>query len=228
MVSHYASISSVYLLARKSRVKNIIILWTFTVSVQIAIGTFNAHTFVIFPRTVDVFIYFPCFEADLYAANFTIHFQRMFWQNPLSRSHMMLVQRLHPHSIVPTRGSAGAAGLDLHAVDEQVYIPIGGSRLVSTGIAVAIPFGFYGRLASRSGLAVRSGIEVGAGVIDSDYRGEIKVLLRNLDPVSAYKVFRGDRIAQLIVTSIGMDDFTVVTELPASARDAGGFGSTGV
>ena len=87
-------------------------------------------------------------------------------------SERLNFKRLHPEARLPTRGSAGAAGLDLCAV-ERLTIESGGRAAVRTGLAVAIPRGFYGRVAPRSGLAVRHGLDVLAGVIDSDYRGEI-------------------------------------------------------
>lgn len=101
-----------------------------------------------------------------------------------------------------------------------------GSYLVSTGISVAIPHDCYGRVASRSGLAMK-GIEVGAGVIDSDYRGEVKVLLRNLGGFP-FEVKHGDRIAQLIIENIITPDVTEVKDLDQTVRGSGGFGSTGV
>src|ERR1044071_7605215 len=90
----------------------------------------------------------------------------------------LLFKRLHPEARLPSRGSASAAGLDLCAV-ERVTIEPGGRAAVRTGVAVAIPVGFYGRVAPRSGLAVRHGIDVLAGVIDADYRGELCCVLYN-------------------------------------------------
>ena len=90
----------------------------------------------------------------------------------------MKVRRLHRDVHLPTRGSAGAVGYDLYAV-EDVSIPRGDRALIGTGVAIVLPVGTYGRVSPRSGLAVRSGIQVGAGVIDPDYTGEVKVLLFN-------------------------------------------------
>tara|TARA_B100000401_G_C52692471_1_gene665174 strand:- start:659 stop:1015 length:357 start_codon:yes stop_codon:yes gene_type:complete len=115
-------------------------------------------------------------------------------------------------------------------------------RLVSTGICIEIPEGYYGRIAPRSGLAVKKGLDVMAGVIDSGYRGEIKVLLVNLNPPSpkknAYESFFGsfgkidikqeDRIAQIIIEKCYSPKWTEVEELSNSERDEGGFGSSGV
>jgi dUTP pyrophosphatase len=156
------------------------------------------------------------------------------------------VKRLTETAVLPKRGSSQAAGYDLYAdqagtVPECQYleqfagrdcnnngiIKRTGSYLVSTGIAVKIPIGYYGRVASRSGLAVKNGLEVGAGVIDSDYRGEVKVLLRNLGS-QPFEFKSGDRIAQLIIEKIETPDVEEVTDLDVTDRGAGGFGSTGV
>ncbi len=135
----------------------------------------------------------------------------------------------------PKRGSARAAGYDLFAAEEASIpgcrsSPDGrvtvGSALVPTGIAVAIPPGLYGRIAPRSGLAVRHGIDVGAGVIDGDYRDEIRLLLFNFSP-EAYHILPGDRVAQIVFERIAEPDVVVVEELDGASR-GGGFGSTGL
>ncbi|MEQ8740267.1 MAG: dUTP diphosphatase, partial [Hoeflea sp.] len=118
-----------------------------------------------------------------------------------------------------------AAGLDLYA-DESRPILAGRSQIISTGISVMIPEGHYGRVAPRSGLAAKHEIDVLAGVIDSDYRGEIKVILHNL----GYKTFpvqRGERIAQLILEKISIPEVVEVENLDITERGDGGFGSTG-
>lgn len=102
-------------------------------------------------------------------------------------------KKLTETAIIPTRGSAMAAGLDLYA-DEDFDIPQGGRAAIRTGIAVAIPNYHYGRMAPRSGLAMNFGLDVGAGVVDSDYRGELRVILFNFGD-SAYHVTKGDRVA---------------------------------
>ena len=89
------------------------------------------------------------------------------------------VKKLSPNALLPVLGSANAAGYDLHSLESKV-VPARGQGLIGTGIAFAIPVGNYGRIAPRSGLAVKNSIHVGAGVVDSDYRGEVKVLLFNL------------------------------------------------
>ena len=134
-------------------------------------------------------------------------------------------KRLHPDARLPTRGSAGAAGLDLCAV-ERVTIEPGGRAAVRTGLAVAIPRGFYGRVAPRSGLAVRHGIDVLAGVIDSDYRGEILCALVNHGR-EPFEVEPGARVAQLVVEAVAILEPAWAEDLEETARGAGGFGSTG-
>lgn len=135
-------------------------------------------------------------------------------------------QKLHDAAQLPTRGSAQAAGLDLFSV-EDVVLPPGGSRPVRTGLATAIPPGYYGRVAPRSGLAVKHAIDVLAGVIDSDYRGEIICILINhsAQPVT---LAAGTRIAQLVVEAISTPAPVLVDSLDDTARGAGGFGSTGI
>lgn len=137
---------------------------------------------------------------------------------------MMMVRLLHPLAKEPKRGSEGAAGYDLYSIEEKT-IASKDRGLVDLGISLAIPAGFYGRVASRSGLSVRHGIEVGAGVIDSDYRGPVKVMLHNHGP-DDYTIGIGERIAQLIITPVAFPGF--IYETPdKTSRGAGGFGSTG-
>jgi dUTP pyrophosphatase len=144
-----------------------------------------------------------------------------------SERTLMKVKLLHPAAKAPTRGSSQAAGLDLCAV-EQLFIWPGERKVVSTGLSIEIPPGFYGQIAPRSGLAVKSGIMTMAGVIDSDYRGEIKVVLYNADETTKFEVSPGDRIAQLILLATPAFPIEVVTELSDTVRADGGFGSTGV
>uniref|UniRef100_A0A1I7UC26 dUTP diphosphatase n=1 Tax=Caenorhabditis tropicalis TaxID=1561998 RepID=A0A1I7UC26_9PELO len=125
----------------------------------------------------------------------------------------------------PTYGSAAAAGADLYS-SEDVVVPAKGKTCVSTGLQLELPGGHYGRVAPRSGLAAKHFIDVGAGVIDSDYRGEVKVLLFNFSDVD-FEVKKGDRIAQLICERIGNPEYEQVTTLDTTERGAGGFGSTG-
>ena len=142
-------------------------------------------------------------------------------------SMVLEVQRLNPLAKLPYRGSELAAGYDLHATTNHVIKP-GERVLVSTGIAVKFRLvGRYARIAPRSGLSVKHGIHVGAGVIDSDYRGEIKVLLYNLDTKNDFEVQVGDRIAQMIIEHCDTPEIKDVSKLDDTVRGSGGFGSTG-
>lgn len=128
----------------------------------------------------------------------------------------LLVKKLTESAQAPTRGSAFAAGYDLYSAKETV-IPAKGKALVDTGLAIAVPEGTYGRVAPRSGLASKHFIDTGAGVIDADYRGEVKVLLFNFSDVD-FTVKVGDRIAQLVLERIYTPDVMVVEELEESTR----------
>jgi len=141
----------------------------------------------------------------------------------------MKVKLIHPLAKVPTRGSQHSAGLDLCSV-EQLFIWPGERKMISTGICIEIPPGYYGHIAPRSGIAVKYGMMTMAGVIDADYRGEIKVVLYNANKgdVDKFEVSPGDRIAQLILLAVAGFPIEVVTELSDTARSEGGFGSTGV
>ena len=135
------------------------------------------------------------------------------------------VQLLSPSAVVPTRGTPGSAGYDLYSIADAV-IPSRGRVLVPTGIKIAVPDGYYGRIAPRSGLALKQGIETGAGVVDSDYRGEISVLLLNHSDVDV-SISSGSRIAQIILTKIITPDVVVCDSLDSTSRGENGFGSTG-
>ena len=138
---------------------------------------------------------------------------------------MLRICKLSRNAITPTRGSEEAAGLDLYSAVTAEIAP-NQKALVSTDIAIECPLGTYGRIAPRSGLAVNYSIDVGAGVIDSDYRGDVKVLLFNLGN-SPFKIQKGDRIAQLIIERILIPDIEIVDVLCASQRGQNGFGSSG-
>jgi len=130
---------------------------------------------------------------------------------------------------LPASASAGAAGLDLRAaVDGEVVLAPGARLLVPTGLALEIPAGWEGQVRPRSGLALRHGITLpnAPGTIDSDYRGELAVILANqgTEPVT---IRRGDRIAQLVVAPVATVEWVESEELSASAREGGGFGSSG-
>jgi dUTP pyrophosphatase len=137
-------------------------------------------------------------------------------------------KRLSDAATIPTRAHEGDAGLDLYAA-ESARIGPGERASVGTGIAVAIPAGHAGLVVPRSGLAVRHGISVvnAPGLIDSGYRGELRVLLLNTDAGDAFDVSPGDRIAQLVITPVASPDLIEVEELDETVRGAGGFGSSG-
>ncbi|SMR54667.1 unnamed protein product [Zymoseptoria tritici ST99CH_1A5] len=135
------------------------------------------------------------------------------------------VKLLAPTAKAPTRGSQHAAGYDLYA-SRPATIPARGKALVELDISIAVPAGTYGRVAPRSGLASKHGIDTGAGVIDADYRGPVKVLLFNFGE-KEFEINEGDRVAQLIVERIYTPEVVVVEELEETVRGAGGFGSTG-
>lgn len=139
----------------------------------------------------------------------------------------MNVTKIHPNAKTPERKTAGSAGYDLTTV-EDVVLPAHRSVLISTGVKIELPKQTYGQIAPRSGLSVK-GIDVGAGIIDEDYRGEIKVLLRNHSD-DDIELPCESRIAQLLVLPVCYPDFTLVDPeaLESTERGAGGFGSTGV
>ena len=139
---------------------------------------------------------------------------------------MLRVKILTESSKLPSRGSAFAAGYDLYA-NESVVVKTKNRVVVSTGIAIAVPAGTYGRVAPRSGLAVKHGIDIGAGVIDADYTGEVKIVIFNHGN-DDYTINAGDRIAQLIIEKICTPDILKVDELQRTVRNASGWGSTGV
>lgn len=138
----------------------------------------------------------------------------------------MNVRLLCKEAILPVRSSEGAAGYDLAALSGG-RIPPMGRLLAETGISVDLPPGVYGRIAPRSGLALKYGIHVAAGVIDRDFRGELRVLLCNFGS-DEFVFNRGDRIAQLILEKIATPIVIPVDELDCTSRGSGGFGSTGV
>jgi dUTP pyrophosphatase len=139
------------------------------------------------------------------------------------------VRRLRPEAVLPVRAHEDDAGYDLHAAEAATIAP-GERAMIATGIAVELPPRHAGLVVPRSGLAARHGISVvnAPGLIDSGYRGEVKVLLLNTDREQAFEVRPGDRIAQLVVTPIATPDVVEAAELAESNRGSGGFGSTGV
>ncbi|CAH6787952.1 deoxyuridine 5'-triphosphate nucleotidohydrolase, mitochondrial [Phodopus roborovskii] len=133
--------------------------------------------------------------------------------------------RLSEHATAPTRGSARAAGYDLYSAYDYTIPPME-KTIVKTDIQIAVPSGCYGRVAPRSGLAVKHFIDVGAGVIDEDYRGNVGVVLFNFGK-EKFEVKKGDRIAQLICEQIFYPELEEVKTLDDTERGSGGFGSTG-
>lgn len=136
------------------------------------------------------------------------------------------VKKIVDNAILPKRGSAAAAGYDLSSCVDAT-VPARGKAMVRTGLSIKVPSGTYGRVAPRSGLTWKNSIDVGAGVIDEDYRGEVNVILFNHSDVD-FQIKAGDRIAQLVLERIVTPDVEEVAELDDTERGAGGFGSTGV
>ncbi|MEK9883039.1 MAG: dUTP diphosphatase [Acidimicrobiaceae bacterium] len=138
------------------------------------------------------------------------------------------VQRLDPEMPLPAYAHPGDAGIDLYARESIVIRSGGGRVLMPTGIAIAIPLGWAGFVLPRSGLALKHGLSVvnSPGLIDSAYRGELKVVLINTDPTDDYEVTRGDRIAQLVLQRVGEVTWNEVDELSGDDR-GGGFGHSG-
>ena len=140
----------------------------------------------------------------------------------------VLITRLDPDAALPVYARLGDAGADLAAAEDVELAP-GERAVVRTGIAIALPDGYAGFVHPRSGLAAKHGVTVvnAPGTIDAGYRGEIKVILLNTDPVRPVSLRRGDRIAQLVVQRVAQATFREVPALPASDRGENGFGSSG-
>lgn len=140
----------------------------------------------------------------------------------------ILIRRLDEGVPVPAYAHPGDAGADL-ATTVDVTLQPGERAMVPTGISLALPLGFVALVHPRSGLAARCGISIvnAPGTVDAGYRGEVKVMLINLDPAEPVTLRRGDRIAQLVVQRVERARFVEVDRLPESARGAGGYGSTG-
>jgi dUTP pyrophosphatase len=140
----------------------------------------------------------------------------------------LLIRKLEANAVVPVRAHEGDAGLDLCACEDVTLKP-GERALVRTGLAIALPPGTAGFAVPRSGLAIKHGVSLvnSPGLIDEGYRGEVKVILVNLDPYEPFEVRAGDRIAQLVVQRVEQVVVREVDALPETARGEGGFGSTG-
>lgn len=141
------------------------------------------------------------------------------------------VKKLHPAAVLPTSGSAAAAGYDLYAcldADGEITLPPHHTAKIPTGLAFALPEGYFGAVFARSGLATKEGLRPAncVGVVDSDYRGELFVALHN-DSETSKCIRTGERIAQLVLLPAIRAEFQLTQELCETARGAGGFGSTG-
>lgn len=139
------------------------------------------------------------------------------------------VKRLDPTIELPSYAYAGDAGLDLRSSEDVTLEPFE-RRLISTGLAIAIPEGYAGFVQPRSGMAFKHGLSMAntPGLIDSHYRGELKVIAINLDPREPISIKRGDRIAQLVIQQVPVVSLVEVEELDETDRGTGGFGSSGV
>nr|ALS05253.1 deoxyuridine 5 -triphosphate mitochondrial isoform X2 [Tortanus forcipatus] len=146
-------------------------------------------------------------------------------KKPRVENFSLQVAKLSANAIIPTRGSVRAAGYDLYSAYDYT-IPAGGKVLAKTDIQVKVPHGTYGRVAPRSGLAWKNHIDIGAGVVDEDYRGNVGVVMFNHSK-DDFTIRAGDRIAQLVCEKIEYPDIEVMDTLDETVRGEGGFGSTG-
>lgn len=139
------------------------------------------------------------------------------------------VVTLSDKAVIPQNAYKGDAGYDLCSIEEIELYPFK-RALISTGLAVAIPEGYAGFVVPRSGLAIKQGLSLvnAPGLIDSNYRGELKVIAINLDPETSITIHPGDRIAQLVIQKVEEVTFKQVVSLDSSTRGTGGFGSSGV
>lgn len=149
-------------------------------------------------------------------------------QSPLPERMAVPIKKLADDAVVPHEAYAGDAGVDLCALEAADLAPFE-RKLIPTGLAVAIPAGFAGFVLPRSGTAIRQGLSLAntPGLVDSNYRGELKVAAVNLDAHEAIHIEKGDRIAQLVIMRVAQPAFEVRTELDGTERGAGGFGSSG-
>lgn len=138
---------------------------------------------------------------------------------------MIAVKKLHPEAKLPSYAHPSDAGMDFYALENALILPQE-RKLISTGIAMAIPQGYVGLLWDKSGIATKHGIKTMAGVIDAGYRGEIKILLHNLS-LQPFIIEKGSKIAQMLIQSVEQKEIKEVTELEETERGEGGFGSTG-
>lgn len=174
--------------------------------------------------------YIGAHNSHLFVFLHLLSTQRYYLQE---RAMVILLSRIHQATgdiPLPSYATTGSAGMDLYAtIDQQMEIAPGKVALVPTGIAIALPVGYEAQVRSRSGLAARHGVFAlnAPGTIDSDYRGEIKVILANFG-ADSFTIQRGDRIAQLVVAQYETVQWQEVERLDETQRGIGGFGSTGV
>tara|TARA_Y100001970_G_scaffold74238_1_gene94131 strand:- start:2721 stop:3179 length:459 start_codon:yes stop_codon:yes gene_type:complete len=146
-------------------------------------------------------------------------------QPQMQNTPFLRVKKLSPSAQLPTKGSPQSAGWDLKAAQETT-VPARGKAIIATDLSIAVPEGCYGRIAPRSGLSWKKHTDIGAGVIDMDYRGPVGVVIFNHADTDL-KIEVGDRVAQLILEKISYADMVEVDVLDNTQRGAGGFGSTG-
>ncbi len=145
----------------------------------------------------------------------------------LTRSRPMLkVVLLTKNAKLPTKATAGSAGFDLYSAEEK-DIPKNGRAIIKTDLSIQIPSNTYARIAARSGLSIRNGLQIGGGICDSDFRGNISVIIFNHSNTN-FSVEKGDRIAQMVIEKISQPQIIEVTKLRNTGRDRDGFGSTGI
>ena len=146
----------------------------------------------------------------------------------MSECIKLAIKRLDPSVELPSYAYAGDAGLDLRANEDVVLEPLQ-RRLISTGLAIAIPEGYAGFVQPRSGMALKRGLSMAntPGLIDAHYRGELKVVAVNLDATQPIHIEKGERIAQLVIQKVPVVELIEVEELDGTDRGAGGFGSSG-
>ena len=139
------------------------------------------------------------------------------------------IQKIAPEAKVPAYAHEGDAGVDLYSTVDKVLAP-GERALIPTGLKMAIPHGYEGQVRPKSGLALKHGLTVlnTPGTVDAPYRGEVGVILINLDPRSSYQIKKGEKVAQMVFNKIEYAAFTEAAELTDTTRGAGGFGSTGL
>jgi dUTP pyrophosphatase len=183
--------------------------------------SFSDHTLSTYNTTIRFLIFFSSIIIMSTNASLVARSAAAF-------ANTLTVQRLSDKAKLPVRGSEFAAGLDLSSAVDLV-VKAGERAIVATDLRIACPAGTYARIAPRSGLAAKYGIDVGAGVVDADYRGPVGVILFNFG-TDDFEIKQGDRIAQLILERICMPDIVEIgmdETLPATERGAAGFGSTG-